>query len=429
MIKSIPQLFAAAGLLAVAASTVPVFAQCVEIENCQLVWSDEFNGTEVDPTRWSFMLGDGTEVGLPSGWGNGELQWYTDQNATVADGVLTITARKDNPQPGFQYSSARLRSIYKGDWTYGRKEMRARMPIGKGTWPAFWMLPTDRSYGGWAASGEIDIMEYIGSRPSDIFGTIHYGGEWPRNTYAGHEYTLPTGIFHDDFHVFAIEWEEGEIRWYMDDVHYGTATSWNTENGEFPAPFNVDFHLLLNLAVGGNLPGFPGSNTRFPQEYVIDYVRVYQQGEAGQFQINPGINDAWYNPATNGQGFLTTVFPETGVMFLAWFTFDSERPPEDATAVIGEPGQRWFTAQGTYQGDMANLTIFSSEGGVFDSAEPPVVTGQAGIGTMTVEFADCREGLITYEIPEQGLSGQIPIQRVVEDNVALCESLGASDEK
>jgi len=141
-------------------------------------------------------------------------------------------------------------------------------------------------------------------------------------------------------------------------------------------------------------------------------------------QINAGLNDAWYNPATNGQGFLITVFPDREEMFLAWFTFDTERPPEDVGALLGEPGHRWLTAQGPYAGDTANLTIFVTEGGVFDAAEPAAATDPAGDGTMNIEFADCENGLVTYEIASLGISGEIPIQRIAPDNVALCGSLG-----
>jgi plastocyanin len=152
--------------------------------------------------------------------------------------------------------------------------------------------------------------------------------------------------------------------------------------------------------------------------------RITVQGEAdAAFQINPGLNDAWYDPATVGQGFLISVFPEIKQMFLAWFTFDTERPPEDATALLGEPGHRWLTAQGPYDGDTANLTLFMTEGGVFDAAEPVVSTDPAGYGTMTIEFADCIEGLANYEITSLGISGVIPIQRIVLDNVPLCELL------
>ena len=141
------------------------------------------------------------------------------------------------------------------------------------------------------------------------------------------------------------------------------------------------------------------------------------------FRINVGLNDAWRNPATYGQGFLITVFPDSKRMFLAWFTFDTERPPEDVTAMLGEPGHRWLTAQGPYNGDTANLTIFVTEGGVFDSAEPAASIDLGGDGTMTLEFADCNEGLAEYEITSLGISGEIPIQRIVTENVPLCEIL------
>ena len=207
--------------------------------------------------------------------GNNELQYYQAENATVAGGVLTLTAKEESVA-GHDYTSARMRSLGKGDWTYGRIEMRAKMPIGQGLWPAFWMFPSDSVYGGWAASGEIDIVESIGSQPYRIFGTIHYGAPWPQNRFSSTRYDLNSGTFHDGFHVFALEWELGEIRWYVDGLRFARRSSWFSTGGPFPAPFNADFHLLLNLAVGGNLPGSPDLSTIFPQEFVIDYVRVYQ---------------------------------------------------------------------------------------------------------------------------------------------------------
>ena len=181
---------------------------------------------------------------------------------------------------GLDYTSARMRSLGKGDWTFGRMEMRAKMPIGQGLWPAFWMLSSDTSiYGAWAASGEIDIVEYIGSEPDRIFGTIHYGASFPGNVFSSTDYFLPSGTFNDDFHVFAMEWEFGEIRWYVDGVQFASRDSWFSTGGPFPAPFDVDFHLLLNMAVGGNLPGPPDGTTVFPQEFVVDYVRVYQAAQ------------------------------------------------------------------------------------------------------------------------------------------------------
>ena len=423
-LKIIPALLANLGVVLLTVFSSPAQAQCDGWDYCELVWADEFNGTELDISKWSYQLGDGTRYGLPRGWGNNELQYYTRDNSTVADGMLTIQARKESVEPGFQYSSARLRTVGRGDWTYGRMEMRAKFPPGQGLWPAFWMLPTDNSiYGTWAASGEIDIVENIGSETETIHGTIHYGGSWPQNTFTGEEYTLPSGSFNEDFHVFAIEWEENEIRWYVDDIHYATQTEWFSTNGPYPAPFDVDFHLLLNLAVGGNWPGSPNSETQFPADYVIDYVRVYKPTDGPSFTINSGLNDSWYNPLTDGQGFLVTVFPEIAQMFVAWFTYDLERPPEGTPSGIGDPGHRWLIGQGPYSGNKADLTIFVAKGGVFDSPEPPSTIDPAGDGTMTLEFADCTDGMVTYSITSAGVSGQIPIQRIVNDNVALCEEL------
>ena len=141
------------------------------------------------------------------------------------------------------------------------------------------------------------------------------------------------------------------------------------------------------------------------------------------FQINAGLNDAWFNRATNGQGLLIMVFPGIRQMFLAWFTYDTQRPAEDVTAFLGEPGHRWLTAQGPYEGDTANLTIFVTEGGVFDAADPPASTDLDGDGTINIEFADCTQGLVRYEITSLSIEGEFPIERISPDNVPLCESL------
>ncbi len=249
-------------------------AQCASIPNCQLVWSDEFSGTAVDPAKWEFQTGDGSLYGIP-GWGNNELQWYQAANTSVSGGLLTIEARQQSVG-GKSYTSSRLRSLGRADFLYGRFEMRARLPLGKGLWPAFWMLPSDNTiYGTWAASGEIDVMETIGSQT--VYGTIHYGGSFPANVSSSSTTTPSVGSV-ADFHEYAVEWEPGAIRWYLDDVLYGTKTSWYSSGGPFPAPFDIEFHLLLNLAVGGNFPGSPDGSTVFPSRYVVDYVRVYQQG-------------------------------------------------------------------------------------------------------------------------------------------------------
>lgn len=240
----------------------------------RLVWSDEFNGDKLDYGRW------GIEVNAFGG-GNQELQLYTDrhENVRVEDGNLVLEARRD--QPGVsgtvrEYSSGRVRTKNRGDWKHGRFEVRAKLPSGQGIWPAIWMLPTDNKYGTWAASGEIDIMEMRGQNPSVVLGTLHYGGAFPNNTYSGDEWRLPEGTFADEFHVFAVEWREGVIEWFIDGQKVQTQTSWTSAGGDFPAPFDQKFHMILNLAVGGGFLGPPDETTQFPQRMLVDYVRVYQ---------------------------------------------------------------------------------------------------------------------------------------------------------
>jgi beta-glucanase (GH16 family) len=261
-----------------AAAPGPEGRQSARSADDELVWSDEFDGTGVDVNKWEFQLGDGCAIGL-CGWGNNELQWYRAENARVENGQLIITAKRE-PFGTKQYTSTRMRTMKKGDWTYGRFEIRAKLPYGRGLWPAFWMLPTDSVYGGWAASGEIDIMELVGHEPNKTHGTLHYGGPWPQNKSTGASHTLKEGTFADDFHLFALEWGPGEIRWYVDGVRYQTQPNaeakWWSSGGPFPAPFDQRFHLLLNLAVGGIWPGAPDATTVFPQTLVVDYVRVYQ---------------------------------------------------------------------------------------------------------------------------------------------------------
>ena len=272
---------------ATASSTVSIWIEATEITDFgwSLVWSDEFNGDTLDAANWTPQLGDGSDVGLVR-WGNNELQWYQSENITVEDGNLKITARAEEIVAGFPYTSGRMRSIDKVDIKYGRIEARAKPPAGQGLWSAFWMLPTDSRYTSWAASGEIDIMEVVNAGTSDeAFGSVHHGFPWPLNQIATETYAMTP---EDGFHTYAIEWEEDEIRWYIDDIHYYTVRSdhwftyyWGGQDagyvdGPGGAPFDVEFHILLNLAVGGWLPGDPKPGTVFPAEMLVDYVRVYQ---------------------------------------------------------------------------------------------------------------------------------------------------------
>jgi len=244
-------------------------------EGWKLVWSDEFNGKDIDFSKWAVE-----ENG--HGGGNGELQYYVDrpENLRIEDGHLVIEAHKQKYNAAGvekDYTSGRLRTKRRASWLYGRFEIRAKLPTGRGIWPAIWMLPEKEDYGGWAASGEIDIMEMVGHEPAKVHGTLHHGAEWPKNVHTGAPFELKQGTFADDFHVFAIEWEKGAIRWYVDGALYQTQTKWSSPGGAFPAPFDQPFHLILNVAVGGAWPGPPDDKTVFPQRMTIDWVRVYQR--------------------------------------------------------------------------------------------------------------------------------------------------------
>ena len=239
-----------------------------------LVWSDEFDGAAVDTSKWNMEnKGDG--------FGNNEAQYYRPDNAVIEDGKLVIKAKKEN-FGGRSYTSAKLFTQAKGEWKYGRFEASIKLPLGQGFWPAFWMMPADNVYGGWAASGEVDIMEAKGRIPDIAGGTLHYGGAWPNNRYTSANYTFPQGQSIAGFHTYAIEWEPGEYRWYVDGNLYQTQNDWNTRgaNGEekfsFPAPFDQDFYLILNLAIGGNFDGnLLPPDTAFPAQMEVEYVKVY----------------------------------------------------------------------------------------------------------------------------------------------------------
>jgi beta-glucanase (GH16 family) len=244
-------------------------------EGWELVWHDEFDGTAIDPKKWEH------EVNAQGG-GNNELQYYTNrpENSFLENGSLVIQALKERytgPEGTREYTSARLRTLRKGDWKYGRFDIKAKLPFGQGLWPAIWMMPSESKYGGWAASGEIDIMELIGHESNKVYGTLHYGGAWPKNVQSGKSYTLPQGTFADDFHLFTIEWDTTQFRWYVDEIFYQSQTQWHTSSAPYPAPFDQYFHLILNVAAGGNWPGNPDNTTIFPQKMIVDYVRVFKK--------------------------------------------------------------------------------------------------------------------------------------------------------
>jgi beta-glucanase (GH16 family) len=278
----------------------------------KLVWSDEFDGTDVDPTKWDFDLGNGpTDANgnvYLKGWGNDELEYYTrePENVFVKEGMLHVRALKKSHQ-GSEYTSARLKTRKRDggplfNKTYGKFEFRAKLPTGKGIWPALWMMPQSDKYGGWAASGEIDVMEARGQEPNKVLGTLHFGSSWPANAHSERNYVLPDAGTIADFHLYTLEWEPGEMRWLVDGKPYATQSFWwsssKREQGRgaapagegdinpWPAPFDQPFHIIMNVAVGGKFLGNPDATTAFPVDMVVDYVRVYDK-TAGYGKTKP----------------------------------------------------------------------------------------------------------------------------------------------
>ena len=246
-----------------------------EKDGWRLVWSDEFDGSGwPNAQKWSYDVGG-------HGWGNNELQYYTErrlENCHLDRGVLNIVAWQEQFE-GSSYTSARLVSRGKGDWTYGRFEIRARLPRGRGTWPAIWMLPTEWTYGngGWPDNGEIDIMEHVGYNPGVVHASTHTNAY---NHTIGTQKTATINVSdaQTDFHVYSLEWSADTIQVFIDSTKYFAHV--NDSSGWQAWPFDKDFHLILNVAIGGNWGGLHGvDNSVFPQRLEVDYVRVYERIE------------------------------------------------------------------------------------------------------------------------------------------------------
>lgn len=290
-----------------------------EAQTWNLVWSDEFTNGPINTANWAFETGGG-------GWGNNELEYYTNrpENATITNGNLLIIARKEL-FGGNNYTSARMKTQGKKSWTYGKVEARIKIPAGKGIWPAFWMLGDNISQVGWPKCGEIDIMEHINSVPQ-INGTIH----WDNNGHS--QYGGDTVVNSTQYHIYAVEWDDTGIKWFLDGNKYWEANILNNINGtnEFHAPF----FILLNLAIGGNWPGNPDASTAFPDTMFVDYVRVYQKSTT---IVNENINKeialtAFPNP-TNESIMLTIndvehgdykveIFDMTGILYFQKYFFN-----------------------------------------------------------------------------------------------------------
>ncbi|WP_232324786.1 carbohydrate binding domain-containing protein [Halobacillus mangrovi] len=288
---------------------VRVFDASKENSDWSLVWADEFISNQIDRTKWDYDIGNWIidEDGEPvaPGWGNNELEYYTDssENSFTEDGKLVIRAQKEEePIEGeygtYDYTSAKLKTKGLFSKKYGKFEAKMKLPEGQGYWPAFWMMPEDDVYGAWPVSGEIDIMEAAGGTPHKIGGTIHYGEEYPNNTYTSGDYHFPDGEDITGYHTYSVEWEPGEIRWYVDGKLYQTLNDWfskgtnQADKYAYPAPFDQEFYMILNLAVGGWYGGNPDETTEFPGEMEVDYVRVYElTGRDYKEPVEPVVED------------------------------------------------------------------------------------------------------------------------------------------
>jgi beta-glucanase (GH16 family) len=433
------------------------------VSDWQLVWSDEFDGSVIDDNKWTH------EVNCEGG-GNQEKQCYTDsdENSYVADGHLNIVALPAEEGAVQPYTSARIITRYKADFKYGRIEMRAKAPDGQGSWPAFWMMPTDEEYGEWPRSGEIDIFESVnlgadredGTLENHVYGTIHYGKSWPDNSHSGQAYSLESGANPaDDFHTYAIEWQEGEIRWYMDDYLYATQRQstvrynsrdqavglahkgWFSEyydqtTGELTthwdaAPFNKEFYLILNFAVGGNWPeavnelGVDASAFDASNKFEVDYVRVYQcmsdpetgKGcdtvRAGYDNLEDGLVEGQAPvpvPPSDGQAENLDIFDGTySPNWPAWDCCAGSTP-----ALISDPDK----------GDVVEFVIGASPTVVGFISRDVFITDDAGQGTPfdASPLADLN-GVITFDMklvtaPAAGAGWNIKVESNDGDTAA-----------
>ncbi|MFK8057584.1 MAG: family 16 glycosylhydrolase [Saprospiraceae bacterium] len=246
------------------------YRSAIAYPEMDLLWSNEFIANELESAEWTWELGNGN-----NGWGNSELQYYREENTTMEGGNLVITAKKENFGSKF-YTSSRIISKDKVEFQFGRIDIRAAMPQGQGLWPALWMLGANIDDVGWPACGEIDIMELVGHEPGVVHGTAHFGASASERRYLGRSKDLDgDDTFADEFHVFSLVWERDKIQWLLDGELYNILSPSQVSPAAWP--FNKEFFMIFNVAVGGQWPGVPDATTTFPQQMHVDYIRVFQE--------------------------------------------------------------------------------------------------------------------------------------------------------
>jgi beta-glucanase (GH16 family) len=345
-----------------------------------MVWSDEFTGSTVNPANWTYDLGGG-------GWGNNELETYTVGGATVQDGELRITARKNTDG---SYTSARLKTQGRQSWTYGKFAARLRLPQGQGIWPAFWMLGDNIATVGWPKCGEIDIMEMIGggeNRDDSAYGTIHWDANGHASVGSSRIELVDPEIFHDDYHVFEVEWSPTTIVWKIDAVETARVS---IDRAVWPEmeEFHRPFFILLNVAVGGNWPGSPDASTVFPQTLAVDWVRVYSSAamaNAPTFTTQPvgqsvSVGQSvTFSVAVSGAPAPTIQWQKDGVD-IAGATGTSFQISQAAASDVGTYRAVATNSQGSATSNGASLGVTAAPAPPAPPPAPPAGGGGGGGG-------------------------------------------------
>ena len=362
-----------------------------ELEGYNLLWSDEFDGTELNTDVWNY------EPHEP-GWTNNELQEYTTStdNVFVRDGHLVIKAIETEQDGAAYYTSGKVTTQNTQDFMYGKVVVSAKVPEGQGLWPAIWMMPQDESfYGQWPKCGEIDIMEVLGNDTTTSYSTIHYGE--PHAEQQG-TITLENGSFSDDFHLYSVEWEPGEMRFYTDDELVLTVNDWFTavdgeDEKDYPAPFNQPFFVQMNLAVGGNWPGNPDETTDFDNaEFEIDYVRVYQKDEYDTNVTKPEQN--YREPLEDGNYIFNGGFAEA----------EDLEDDEDWRFLLFNGGE----AQAYIDADNGELVVETTAEGSEEysvqlvQANLPMLKGHTYQLTFDIKADEARDAVVCVSAPTAG---------------------------
>lgn len=396
------------------------------VEEWQLLWSDEFDGPSINLENWTFETGNGADKSIP-GWGNNELEYYTDStnNAFIEDGNLVIQALKEQRQFNVndtdyttEYTSARLVTQDKVFTTYGRIETRAILPKGQGIWPAFWMLGQNIGTVGWPSCGEIDILEYIGSKATEIHGTVH-GTISAGPGINGH---VDLGIdLSEDYHVYAIEWDEDEVEFYLDDVLYHVVNKDEValEVGPEDWVYDHDHFLILNLAVGGNWPGAPDDTTDFPKRMVVDYVRIYKDVNTATIDGQEVIDSEYERPAQK-PGFENLVngdFASGKEGWNSYFHFDASGTFNvvDGMAVITTDNnglEEWSIQlyQGTYKCDSTKKYTLTFDARTEIPRDMTVVIDNAGYYRFVNEKVNLTTTMNTYQFTFSGINDEVSLK-------------------